>query len=85
MQPDHPLLKTTELVLACKQCKKVFRKDLSTPQELDDADEYCPHCDNHYVIDARVPEAVAGLEADDPRMNGKLLKDQRVKRVVDYD
>jgi uncharacterized CHY-type Zn-finger protein len=24
---DHPLLKTTELVFACKKCKKVFRKD----------------------------------------------------------
>ena len=28
------------------QCKKAFRKDMTTYEE---ADEYCPHCDNHYV------------------------------------
>ena len=30
----------------CKKCKKAFRKDMSTYEE---SDEYCPHCDNHYV------------------------------------
>lgn len=25
-------------------------------QELDESDEYCPHCDNHYVIEAIEPE-----------------------------
>lgn len=29
-----------------QQCKKAFRKDMSTYEE---ADEYCPHCDNQYV------------------------------------
>jgi hypothetical protein len=28
------------------QCKKAFRKDMTTYEE---ADEFCPHCDNHYV------------------------------------
>jgi hypothetical protein len=28
------------------QCKKAFRKDMTTYEE---ADEYCPHCDNQYV------------------------------------
>lgn len=28
------------------QCKKAFRKDMAHYEE---ADEYCPHCDNHYV------------------------------------
>ena len=37
------------MVFACKKCKKVFRKDLSVYEE---SDEYCPHCDNHYVIEA---------------------------------
>jgi hypothetical protein len=34
------------MVFACKKCKKVFRKDMT---EYDESDEYCPHCDNHYV------------------------------------
>lgn len=28
------------------QCKKAFRKDMTAYEE---ADEYCPHCDNQYV------------------------------------
>jgi Zn finger protein HypA/HybF involved in hydrogenase expression len=30
----------------CKKCKKAFRKDMTAYEE---SDEYCPHCDNHYV------------------------------------
>ena len=36
-----------EIVLACKKCKKVFRKDMN--DDCDDADEYCPR----YVIDIK--------------------------------
>ena len=43
---DHRLQKTAEMAFACKKCKKVFRKDMSNYEE---SDEYCPHCDNHYV------------------------------------
>lgn len=43
---DHQLKKTTEMVFACKKCKKAFRKDMSNYEE---SDEYCPYCDNHYV------------------------------------
>ena len=34
------------MAFACKKCKKAFRKDMSNYEE---SDEYCPHCDNHYV------------------------------------
>ena len=27
---DHELKKTTDMVFACKKCKKVFRKDMLT-------------------------------------------------------
>jgi len=30
----------------CKKCRKAFRKDMLLYEE---SDEYCPHCDNHYV------------------------------------
>ena len=42
----HPLARTTEMAFICKKCKKAFRKDMSVYEE---SDEYCPHCDNHYV------------------------------------
>ncbi|CEQ40877.1 SPOSA6832_02547, partial [Sporobolomyces salmonicolor] len=42
----HVLVRTTEMAFLCKKCKKAFRKDMST---WDEADEYCPHCDNHFV------------------------------------
>jgi hypothetical protein len=25
---------------------------------FDDSDEYCPNCDNHYIIDAKIPHMV---------------------------
>lgn len=34
------------MTMLCKKCKKAFRKDMS---EFDESDEYCPHCDAHYV------------------------------------
>eukprot|EP01130_Rhizamoeba_saxonica_P004083 TRINITY_DN167_c0_g1_i1.p1 TRINITY_DN167_c0_g1~~TRINITY_DN167_c0_g1_i1.p1 ORF type:complete len:121 (-),score=19.80 TRINITY_DN167_c0_g1_i1:52-414(-) len=55
---DHDLLRTFEMTLACKKCKKVFRIDT---RELEEADEYCPHCDNHYVVPARTPEDNSGM------------------------
>ena len=45
---DHPLGKMTEMVFACKKCKKVFRKDII---DYEEQDEFCPHCDNKYVLD----------------------------------
>ena len=57
---DHPLRKTDEIIMACKKCKKVFKKDVRRmADEVDEADEYCPYCDNHYVIPAETPETRA--------------------------
>ena len=42
----HPLAKTMEMSFICKKCRKAFRKDMLLYEE---SDEYCPHCDNHYV------------------------------------
>ncbi|PRP78753.1 hypothetical protein PROFUN_00926 [Planoprotostelium fungivorum] len=50
---DHELGKTTEMVFACKKCKKVFRKDVG---QFEESDEYCPNCDNHFIIEAKEPE-----------------------------
>ena len=53
---EYPDMKRmgTEMVFACKKCKKCFRKDMS---QFEEPDEYCPHCDNHFVIEAVTPES----------------------------
>ena len=82
------------MAFICKKCKKAFRKDMS---EYDESDEYCPHCDNHYVsarlstpllggfrvetdvlcgpqvIDAKTPQAVLGVEGEDPRVDARCV------------
>ncbi|BGP20852.1 hypothetical protein JCM10213v2_009017 [Rhodosporidiobolus nylandii] len=75
-QADHPLAKTTEMAFLCKKCKKAFRKDMSV---WDEADEFCPHCDNHFVIEAKTPNAILGVEGDDARVDNRMLKDDRVR------
>ena len=73
---DHPLLQKTELTFACKKCKKAFRKDYSG--EADESDEYCPHCDNHFVLTAVTPQAALKVESEDVRVDARMLKDDRV-------
>ncbi|KAJ7043403.1 hypothetical protein C8F04DRAFT_1072050 [Mycena alexandri] len=72
----HGLAKTAEMTFMCKKCKKAFRKDMSVYEE---SDEYCPHCDNHYVIDAKTPQAVVKVEGEDIRVDARMIKDDRVK------
>ncbi|KAH7629086.1 hypothetical protein SMAC4_02204 [Sordaria macrospora] len=74
----HPLKKTLEMTFACKKCKKCFRKDAT---EFEDADEYCPHCDNHYILEAVTPKAALRVEGEDARMDARMLKDDRVKQT----
>ncbi|KAJ2595654.1 hypothetical protein EV177_008097 [Coemansia sp. RSA 1804] len=64
------------MVFMCKKCKKAFRKNAD---EYEDADEYCPHCDNHYVIEAKTPMAALGVEGDDARVDNRMIKDDRIK------
>ncbi|ADV25648.1 zinc finger protein [Cryptococcus gattii Ru294] len=73
---DHPLRRTMEMAFLCKKCKKAFRKDMT---EYEEADEYCPHCDNQYVIEAKEPQAMIGVEGEDARIDNRMLKDDRVK------
>lgn len=37
------------------------------------SDEYCPHCDNHFVIDAKTPQASLQVEGDDVRMDARCV------------
>jgi uncharacterized CHY-type Zn-finger protein len=76
-QESHPLMQAFEMTFACKKCKKCFRKDAT---EFEEADEYCPHCDNHFIIEAKTPKAALSIESDDVRMNSKMLKDDRKRQ-----
>ena len=44
------------------------------------SDEYCPHCDNHYVLDAVTPKPNLKLEGEDARVDPRMLKDERVEQ-----
>ena len=67
------------MTFACKKCKKCFRKD---SQEFEESDEYCPHCDNHFIIEALIPKAALSVEGADARVDNRMLKDERVKGVM---
>jgi len=73
---DHPLQQSFDMTFACKKCKKCFRKNA---QEFEESDEYCPHCDNHFVIDALTPKASLQVEGEDVRKDARMLKDDRVR------
>lgn len=39
------------------------------------SDEFCPHCDNHFVLEAVTPNARLEVEGDDARMNNRFVED----------
>lgn len=84
---DHELMKSMEFVFMCKKCKKAFRKDVS---EFEEADEYCPNCDNHFIIEAKTPETEGKLVIEFENEKGhemNVMKDDRQKdrkRQLDY-
>ncbi|KAJ5222125.1 uncharacterized protein N7469_011012 [Penicillium citrinum] len=100
-QESHQLAKSSEMIFACKKCKKCFRKDASEFEERfayparsstyikliysssSFSDEYCPHCDNHFVLEAVTPQASLQVEGDDARMDNRMLKDDRVRGDTD--
>lgn len=63
-------------VFACKKCKKCFRKEADTFEE---SDEYCPHCDNHFVLEAKTPKPILEFEGTDARVDSRMLKDDRTR------
>ena len=76
---DHELMPTLDLVFLCKKCKKAFRKEVG---EFEEADEYCPHCDNHYIIEAKTPITEGQLVVEVEQTKGhenKMFKDEREK------
>ena len=57
----------------------------------EEADEYCPNCDNHYVLDAVTPEDKGKLVIEFEQKKGhehKMYKDEREperkRTLMDY-
>jgi hypothetical protein len=36
-------------------------------------DEYCPHCDNHFVLEAKTPKASLQVEGEDARIDSRYV------------
>lgn len=47
---------------------------------MEDSDEYCPHCDNHFVLDALTPKASLNVEGEDARVDNRMIKDERQRQ-----
>ncbi|KAJ4422462.1 hypothetical protein N0V82_002912 [Gnomoniopsis sp. IMI 355080] len=77
-QQTHSLLQSLEMVFACKKCKKCFRKNV---EDWDESDEYCPFCDNHFVLEAKTPTPALKVEGEDARKDARMLRDDRIKGV----
>ena len=73
----HPLFYFIPLIYLSINEIPSFRTD------NDESDEYCPYCDNHYVLPAKEPESDAInlsellqqqlMQFNDPRMKSKFI------------
>lgn len=36
------------------------------------SDEYCPHCDNHFVLEAKTPKPALQIEGEDARKDSRF-------------
>ena len=50
------------------------------------SDEYCPNCDNHFVLEAVTPKAALKVESDDVRMDSRwaMIKFSRKAMLMMY-
>lgn len=78
---DHPLQKSSIMTMVCKKCKKAFRKDVADMESPDEADEYCPYCDNHFLREAVTKGGVMGLSG--PSATVDLRKEERYSTSFD--
>ena len=65
------------MVIFMRFCRTYLSLGLLT--KLSNSDEYCPHCDNHFVLDAVAPEAALRVEGEDVRVDARMLKDDRIQ------
>lgn len=49
------------------------------------SDEYCPNCDNHFLIDAVTPKAALKVESEDTRIDARYVCMSLSKRDLGTD
>lgn len=76
---DHPILQQPVITFACKKCRKCFRKDT---RDFDESDEYCPHCDNKFIIESVTPQGEVRFEVEDPRLDSRCVAVVIISRYV---
>jgi hypothetical protein len=42
-----------------------LRRLTAGARTYEESDEFCPHCDNHYVVPAKIPQAMIGIQGDE--------------------
>jgi len=52
---------------------------------MEDSDEYCPHCDNHFVLDAKTPQARLEVTGEDVRIDARWVMMKWIKMLKDAD
>jgi hypothetical protein len=57
-----------------------YTEELICCSDFDETDEYCPHCDNHYVIEAKVSQEESATNAQLIVRAGPELMDARIKQ-----
>ena len=40
---------------------------------MNESDEYCPHCDNHFVLEAVTPKPSLQVEGEDTRVDNRYV------------
>ncbi|ODQ65773.1 zinc finger protein [Nadsonia fulvescens var. elongata DSM 6958] len=86
---DHSLVKTLEVTFICKKCKKAFRKDLT---DFDESDQFCPHCDNEFVMpgvsqktparDETKSSLPSAIENDLKGLDARMIRDSDLKDSI---
>jgi hypothetical protein len=82
------------MAFICKKCRKAFRKDarefedsyalssrhaIAASLTFINRDEYCPHCDNHFVLNAVTPKASLNVEGEDARIDSRSADSANTK------
>lgn len=44
-------------------------------------DEFCPNCDNHFILPAKTPQAALKVESGDVRVDARMLRDDRTRET----
>ena len=55
---------------------------------MEEADEYCPHCDNHYIIPAKTPKEkkiVVDLEGGGDMFDDRMKRKKQEKTDIIID